>query len=55
VGRTAGELQLTEQEIEEVGEAEPPVVTGPVELRKCDEKFREGCVLAAEKFGEVAG
>ena len=55
VGRTAGELQLPEQVVEEVGEAEPPVRPGPVELREGDEEVGEGDVLAAEKVGETAG
>jgi hypothetical protein len=55
VGRSPGELQFTEQVVEEVGEAEPPVRTGPVELRQGDEEVCEGDVLAAEKAGETAG
>jgi hypothetical protein len=51
VGRSPGHLQLPEQVVEEVGEAQPPVRTGPVELREGDEKVCEGCVLAAEQIG----
>jgi 2,4-dienoyl-CoA reductase-like NADH-dependent reductase (Old Yellow Enzyme family) len=48
-------VKFAEQIVEEVGEAEPPERTGPVELRESQEKLCEGDVLSAEKVGEVAG
>jgi hypothetical protein len=55
VGRSPGHLQLPEQVVEEVCEAEPPVRAAPVELGEGDEEVCEGCVLAAEQVGETAG